>query len=76
MDREKIRKIRREIYGKPKEIVREQPNIVPEDNPEINPGLLKMFPPERIKKLMVKEARRYKASLEKKWDRWLKAVNE
>lgn len=68
---EETKRIKREIFGKPKQVTQEQPEI----SIEVNPGLLKMFPPERIKRIMKKEARKYTAALEKKWDRWLKAVS-
>lgn len=71
MDKERER-IKREIFGKPKEVVQEQPDT----SNEINPGLLRMFPPERLKKIMEREARRYKQALEKKWNNWLKAVSK
>jgi len=76
MDEER-EKIRRKIYGKPKGVVHESPQGVDsiEVNFEVNPRLLRMFPPGRIKKLMEKEARRYKAALEKKWRNYLAAVN-
>lgn len=78
MDKERER-LRKKIFHKPKDTPQESSQEVGNSNainPEINPALLKMFPPERIKRLMEKEARRYKAALEKKWDRWLKAVNK
>ena len=79
MDREKIEEIRREIFHKPKDTPQEsskEGTHTTENNPEINPELLKMFPPKRIEKLMEKEARRYKNALRKKWDRWLEAVSK
>ena len=68
---EKTKRIKREIFGKPKEVEQEQPNT----SDEINPGLLKMFPQKRIERIMKKEARRYKAALEKKWRKWMEAVS-
>lgn len=68
---EEAKRIKREIFGKPKEVEQKQPS----PTTEINPGLLKMFPKERIERIMKKEARRYKAALEKKWRKWLEAVS-
>ena len=76
MNRERER-IRRIIFNKPRKVILENtktPNEMIE--PEINPELLKMFPPERIKKLMEKESRRHKNALEKKWRNYLEAVNK
>lgn len=71
MDKERER-IKREIFGRHEEVVQEQPDT----SNEINPGLLKMFPKERLKRIMGKEARRYKQALEKKWNNWLRAVSK
>lgn len=65
---------RQKVYGKPEQVTQEQPSIGV--NPEVNPGLLRMFPPERLERIMKKEARRYKAALRKKWDHWLEAVSK
>lgn len=74
-EREKIRK---EIFDKPKDVAQGQsstPSDI-EDNPEINSELLKRFPPERLKKIMAKEARRYQLALKKKWSRWFESVSK
>lgn len=68
---EGAKRIKREIFGKPKEVKQEQPDT----SNEINPGLLKMFPPKRLAGIMAKELRKYKAAQEKKWVRWFKAVS-
>lgn len=76
MDKERER-IRKRVFDRPKEVAQEPPQGVSniEANPEINPKLLAMFPSGRIEKLMEKEARRYKASLEKKWRNYLESVS-
>ena len=73
MDKER-EKIREEIFGKPKEAEQKQPGEV--ERPDVNPGLLRMFPPDRLKKTMEKEARKYKQALEKKWSRWFESVSK
>lgn len=77
MDKERER-IRKEIFDKPKEVVQEPPkeDNGTEINPDINPGLLKMFPPERLDRIMKKEARKYKDALKKKWGNWFRAVSK
>ncbi len=71
MDKERER-IKREIFGNPKVIIQEQPKA-PD---EVNPKLLRMFPPERVERIMRKEARKYKEALKKKWDNWFRAVSK
>ncbi len=74
-EREEIRK---EIFGKPKKEVvsgQSENNPTTEANPEINPNLLKMFPPERIERIKKKELRRYKAAQDRKWRNYLESVN-
>lgn len=77
MNRERER-VRRKIYGKPEGKAQKSPQEVDNTNvnSEVNPRLLRMFPPERIKRIMEKEARRYKASLEKKWSNWFSSVSK
>ena len=72
-ERERIRK---EIFDKPGEVVQEQSDVSNETNPEINPKLLKLFPPERIKRIQEKELRKYKAAQDKKWSKWLASVSK
>lgn len=75
MDKE-IERIKREIFGKPKE-VQEQPNAPNEvENPNINPELLKMFPPKRLAMIMKRELRRYQQAQKKKWDHWFESVSK
>lgn len=73
MDNERER-IRREIYDKPKETTQKQSDGV--ESTEINPELLKMFPPERLEKIKEKELRKYKAAQDKKWRKYLESVSE
>lgn len=81
MDNERER-IRREIFDKPKEVIQEQPSIPVEGSrdieigPEVNPELLKMFPPKRLARIMKRELRRYGQAQKKKWSRWFEAVSK
>lgn len=75
MDKERER-IRKEIFDKPGGVASEQSNIANGDNPEINPGLLRLFPPKRLARIMEKEARKYKQALKKKWSRWLESMSK
>lgn len=72
MNKERER-IKREIFGKSKEVIRE-PSI--EVNPEVNPKLLAMFPPKRLARIMKRELRRYQQAQKKKWDKWFQAVSK
>lgn len=74
---EETKRIKREIFGKPKEVVQGQPDIVNDIEVafEVSPELLKRFPPERLKKIMAKEARRYQSALRKKWRNWLESMS-
>ncbi len=38
--------------------------------------LVKMFPPERLEKIKVRELRRYKAAQDKKWQNWMEGVSK
>jgi len=42
----------------------------------INPGLLKLFPPERIKRLQRKEIKAYAKAQDKKWNNFLKRMSQ
>lgn len=70
---EETERIKKEIFGGAKEVVQEQSNT---PSGEINPELLKLFPPERIKRIMEKEARKYKHALRKKWSRWMESMSK
>lgn len=76
-ERERIRK---EVFDKPKDKTQEQPDISSgnsiEINSNINPGLLKMFPKERLDRIKKKELRKYESSQEKKWSKWLESVSK
>lgn len=76
MNRERER-IRKEVFDKPKKVIQgysDAPGVAMKS--EVNPELLKLFPPERIKRIMTKELRRYKQALEKKWANWFEAVSK
>ena len=76
MDKETER-IKREIFSKPKEVTQEQPGIpTGTEHQEINPELLKMFPPERLERIKRKELRKYAAAQDKKWKKYLESVNK
>lgn len=76
IERERIRK---EIFDKSDTEPKEQtiiPRNILEEQPEINPELLKMFPPERLERIKKKELRKYKASQGKKWRNYLESVSK
>lgn len=74
---ENVKRIRREIFGKAgKGVVQEQRNVPNESSPDINPELLKMFPPERVAKIKAKELQKYKAAQDKKWRNYLESVSK
>lgn len=73
MNKERER-IRKEIFDRPKEEIRRPPDGG--EDSDINPKLLKMFPPERLERIMRKELRKYGMALKKKWDNWFKAVSK
>lgn len=78
MDKDRER-IRQEIFGKHEENVaheQSEGNGISEISSGVNPGLLRMFPPRRLKRIMEKEARKYKQALEKKWANWFGAVSK
>lgn len=81
MDEERER-IKREIFGKPKEVAQEQPDVPGKDSvgieigPEVSPRLLSMFPPKRLKRIMTKELRRFQEKQKLKWSRWFRAVSK
>jgi len=77
MDKETER-IKREIFGKPREDNTSQQHGSPSvgTEGEINPELLRMFPPERIERIKKKELRKYKNAQDKKWRNYLDSVSK
>lgn len=74
---ERTKRIKREIFGKPKNVTQGQPNVSGEvTEPEINPELLRMFPPERLERIKKKELRKYKAAQGKKWRNYMESVSK
>ena len=73
--KEYIRLGRQRVQPKPEGVVQGEPDISREDNPEIDPKLLAMFPPKRLAGIMKRELRRYQQAQTKKWKKWLEAVS-
>ena len=44
--------------------------------PEVNPKLREMFPPERVERIKKKELRRFREAQDKKWRNWLEEVSK
>lgn len=75
VSRKLVDKIKREVFTD-KETKENSQGNTSIDNPEINPELLKMFPPERMEKIKRRELRRYKQAQEKKWKNWMESVSK
>lgn len=68
-----IRLGRQKIHDESEQVAQEQPDIA--IDPEVNPKLLRLFPPERLKKIMAKELRRFRIAQGKKWRNWFTSVS-
>ncbi len=74
---EEAKRIKREIFSRPKKVIQKQSNTSSEVmEPVISPGLLKMFPKERLERIKKKELRKYKAAQDKKWRNYLGSVSK
>lgn len=75
---EETKRIKREIFSKPKEVTQGRPKSLNNEvvGPDISPELLRMFPPERLQKIKAKELRKYKAAQNKKWRNYLESISK